>query len=84
MHLSHPLRVRGLKSYIFQVSSDDVKVAPFTGAWIEIYYIHNKPLYYSVAPFTGAWIEIVCVGNLLIRYSSHPLRVRGLKLMGLL
>ena len=36
-------------------------VAPFTGAWIEIYdairYIkHPTP---RVAPFTGAWIEIL-------------------------
>ena len=34
------------------------KVAPFTGAWIEIY----EPWYDDrkdyVAPFTGAWIEI--------------------------
>ena len=36
-----------------------VKVAPFTGAWIEIGVeeaIKNADI--RVAPFTGAWIEI--------------------------
>ena len=38
---------------------DEVKVAPFTGAWIEI----RRPSgpghrFRRVAPFTGAWIEI--------------------------
>ena len=34
------------------------RVAPFTGAWIEIlsdFYMHQI---IGVAPFTGAWIEI--------------------------
>ena len=31
-------------------------VAPFTGAWIEIYNVAVAAVYESVAPFTGAWI----------------------------
>ena len=35
-----------------------VVVAPFAGAWIEIY-INDKGIYGDhVAPFAGAWIEI--------------------------
>ena len=35
-----------------------VQVAPFTGAWIEIFVHGRAPHNYYVAPFTGAWIEI--------------------------
>ena len=42
------------------------KVAPFTGAWIEIDWWYDKNSYrLDVAPFTGAWIEI---------YFCHQLR----------
>ena len=35
------------------------EVAPFTGAWIEIYNINFRlSCTVFVAPFTGAWIEI--------------------------
>ena len=33
-------------------------VAPFAGAWIEIYYVQSYRPNRSVAPFAGAWIEI--------------------------
>ena len=35
-----------------------VRVAPFTGAWIEIQLTVIVSEYLMVAPFTGAWIEI--------------------------
>ena len=35
-----------------------IKVAPFTGAWIEITSYVNNWEVQTVAPFTGAWIEI--------------------------
>ena len=40
------------------------RVAPFTGAWIEILkaVIHHIPR--VVAPFTGAWIEILIDGDI--------------------
>ena len=34
-----------------------LKVAPFTGAWIETIYSSLKNDGFKVAPFTGAWIE---------------------------
>ena len=38
---------------------DFLKVAPFTGAWIEIIIIKLIRDIFNVAPFTGAWIEII-------------------------
>ena len=78
---SHPSRVRGLKytllcTHLLFYS----RVAPFTGAWIEIKYSVYNIIYSKVAPFTGAWIEI---NNHIYYYfniqKSHPSRVRGLK-----
>ena len=59
VHESHPSRVRGLKlDYLFRRCSV-LGVAPFTGAWIEIYGPILRASFISlVAPFTGAWIEI--------------------------
>ena len=56
-------------------------VAPFTGAWIEIYAaVFNSPTVLWVAPFTGAWIEMDHGYRILYRaIASHPSRVRGLK-----
>ena len=34
------------------------KVAPYTGAWIEIMCCSGRKPTYGVAPYTGAWIEI--------------------------
>ena len=39
-------------------SQADDHVAPFTGAWIEIYIRTVLTPDVPVAPFTGAWIEI--------------------------
>jgi len=57
------------------------KVAPFTGAWIEIGVAGISIGIGGVAPFTGAWIEIA-VSKLqdMLPSLSHPSRVRGLKL----
>ena len=34
------------------------RVAPFTGAWIEMMLTYQNGTKQNVAPFTGAWIEI--------------------------
>ena len=34
-------------------------VAPYTGAWIEIYQHQLRYSLDTVAPYTGAWIEII-------------------------
>ena len=54
-------------------------VAPFTGAWIEIWMIRNEKGNERVAPFTGAWIEILKKNYQAVIIESHPSRVRGLK-----
>ena len=58
---------------------DVSKVAPFTGAWIEI----DVSVFYfnvwEVAPFTGAWIEITISIAFLPPRMSLPSRERGLK-----
>ena len=55
------------------------------GAWIEIPLripVNNANL--KVAPFMGAWIEISFVNIYLNSpLRSHPLWVRGLKLLGI-
>ena len=57
------------------------KVAPFTGAWIEIPFLFLLSNQSPVAPFTGAWIEISRKPyGLLKDFESLPSRERGLKL----
>ena len=56
---SHPTRVRGLKWAVFLFCKKH-KVAPYTGAWIEIADFDTKCKRRRVAPYTGAWIEIAC------------------------
>ena len=57
-----------------------VRVAPFTGAWIEIVFSTPTAAWPPVAPFTGAWIEIRGTKNRTgSKRRSHPSRVRGLK-----
>ena len=55
------------------------RVAPFTGAWIEI---NTVSMYLNtawVAPFTGAWIEIRRNRPRYCKNESLPSRERGLK-----
>ena len=71
---SHPSRVRGLKFSFrpFFVTSY-TRVAPFTGAWIEITFVKkfaNSPLF--VAPFTGAWIEMVIKSDCIAHAAVAP------------
>ena len=55
------------------------KVAPYTGAWIEIVIYLSSNNSGFVAPYTGAWIEIEMMTRDFLSLSSHPTRVRGLK-----
>ena len=78
--LSHPSRVRGLKCDVKRDAERIGKVAPFTGAWIEIVPLASIVVPCSVAPFTGAWIEIASQWQgINTALPSHPSRVRGLK-----
>ena len=57
---SLPSRERGLKLRGCQLFGLPAQVAPFTGAWIEMYLPVSMYVTALVAPFTGAWIEISC------------------------
>ena len=56
-----------------------MKVAPFAGAWIEIYRQSDSTGHPTVAPFAGAWIEIYRAKTKTQEIPSLPLRERGLK-----
>ena len=55
------------------------RVAPFTGAWIEMQSMRPRPRPRRVAPFTGAWIEIVRQKTYVELDASLSSRERGLK-----
>ena len=57
-YASHPTRVRGLKLRAAAASGLPLSVAPYTGAWIEIFCFLRTYSSDTVAPYTGAWIEI--------------------------
>ena len=69
---SLPTRERGLKfaglNRILGVSA----VAPYTGAWIEIWVPRELRLELLVAPYTGAWIEIRETVDAVSRGSVAP------------
>ena len=81
---SHPLRVRGLKHYKSIDKHEKAKVASFTGAWIETPISDGYEVRPWVASFTGAWIETSPSLSPYQTDKSHPLRVRGLKLLEIL
>ena len=56
-----------------------LRVAPFTGAWIEITGARGYKYLKLVAPFTGAWIEIEWSYRPGPVHWSLPSRERGLK-----
>ena len=55
--MSLPSRERGLKFTGGKLRMI-YEVAPFAGAWIEIYMLYFYRMTTKVAPFAGAWIEI--------------------------
>ena len=55
---SLPSRERGLKSKVKAYATGGFMVAPFAGAWIEMYNVYMDIDTEEVAPFAGAWIEI--------------------------
>ena len=47
-------------------------VAPYTGAWIEIYEKEHIFSFKNVAPYTGAWIEIGITGDTVVQALVAP------------
>ena len=54
-------------------------VAPYAGAWIEIYRSARELVTVQVAPYAGAWIEIPAWRRTTFSGMSLPTRERGLK-----
>ena len=57
--MSLPSRERGLKYHFNDHIVERIPVAPFAGAWIEIFSSALFFLIFYVAPFAGAWIEML-------------------------
>ncbi len=71
---SLPSWERGLK-YSWESGREPVNlVAPFVGAWIEIFQDYKEAYTGSVAPFVGAWIEMLHLPLGGCRAGSRSLR----------
>ena len=57
------------------------EVAPRVGAWIETFLLFPYSSFLRVAPRVGAWIETRQGQKMLVSTQSHPVWVRGLKLI---
>ncbi len=55
--LSRPIRACGLKQCINLRALSQLRVAPYTGVWIETVITRPQRVSYAVAPYTGVWIE---------------------------
>ena len=71
---SLPSRERGLKLPPYNVRRLPPVVAPFAGAWIEIFWKKWILRARKVAPFAGAWIEITMQSNIDLWRRSRSLR----------
>ena len=75
------MRVRGLKLKRANAFDFVKKVAPRAGAWIETLLLVIALANICVAPRAGAWIETLYNPYKSHVIRSHPVRVRGLKLV---
>ena len=57
--MSLPTWERGLKYHLCHHLCWQASVAPYMGAWIEIYAVAEQLKQLTVAPYMGAWIEII-------------------------
>ena len=78
---SHPMWVRGLKLLRNMRCKSVNDVAPYVGAWIETWCSKILSWLVKVAPYVGAWIETPSLAKKPYDFTSHPMWVRGLKLL---
>ena len=64
-----------------RVKADIISVAPHMGAWIETFNATYCCAESLVAPHMGAWIETLAMPPNIKFGGSHPIWVRGLKLV---
>ena len=57
------MQERGLKLAVLLWVLISAYVAPYAGAWIEIFILSELICSISVAPYAGAWIEILSKSN---------------------
>ena len=77
---SHPSRVRGLKYIYWLRIVPTTVVAPFTGAWIEIFCIRQQRMANVWShPSRVRGLKSKILTNSGTTSLSHPSRVRGLK-----
>ena len=67
------MRERGLKCKYAEFVGYTLYVAPYAGAWIEIFPTNHGSPSIIVAPYAGAWIEIVIMLFLSLSISSRSL-----------
>ena len=70
-----------IETYYQPLTKDIMAVAPRVGAWIETVNYTRQLDCRNVAPRVGAWIETNVRSHLNIEGLSHPVWVRGLKLL---
>ena len=75
------MRVRGLKLLRIQLVLVNLPIAPHAGARIETYAGALGSLAGDIAPHAGARIETSPTDVSNLANKSHPMRVRGLKLV---
>ncbi len=75
---SHPTRVRGLKS-CGPGNRREGRVAPHTGAWIEIQQLFGPSVAHMSHPTRVRGLKLECIHIRRPIAASHPTRVRGLK-----
>ena len=73
-HMSHPTRVRGLKCQKYHSRKRRAVVAPYAGAWIEMFTKIILPRRERVAPYAGAWIEICIICPVIYGLGCRTLR----------
>ena len=79
-HMSHPVRVRGLKQWSLKKSTSASPVAPRAGAWIETSCLNSAMPPRTSHPVRGRGLKLELFYEASIIVPSHPVRVRGLKL----
>ena len=70
--LSHPTRVRGLKQSMIR-TSNNLRVAPHTGAWIETGKHHHHPTHQGSHPtrVRGLKLDLTITNNAMTNVAPH-------------
>ena len=70
-----------IETEISSIHNNPFWVASYVGAWIETHISPIRFLPHHVASYVGAWIETPSSNLMRLARRSHPMWVRGLKLV---